>query len=191
MTAPRHLFLLITAVIAGAALLAGCSSSDASEGVATLSGGTASSSPSPEPSADDSAEEAALKFAQCMRDNGVPDFPDPQVDADGNMRFQVHQGADIDPEAARKARDACQKYAPALRGGFSEEDRTRIQDSLLAYAKCMRENGYDMPDPDFSGGDKPFAIDIDRDDPAFQKAHAACEDNLAQLQMGPGGRGKS
>jgi hypothetical protein len=24
-------------------------------------------------------EEAALKFAQCMRDNGVPDFPDPTV----------------------------------------------------------------------------------------------------------------
>jgi len=25
-------------------------------------------------------QEAALKFAQCMRDNGVPDFPDPTAD---------------------------------------------------------------------------------------------------------------
>ena len=25
-------------------------------------------------------QEAALKFAQCMRDNGVPDFPDPAPD---------------------------------------------------------------------------------------------------------------
>jgi hypothetical protein len=43
----------------------------------------------------------------------------------------------------------------------------------------MRENGYDMPDPDFSGnghsGAGPFGDAIDIDDPAFQAAARLCE----------------
>ena len=35
---------------------------------------------------DVSDEEALLAFAQCMRDNGVENFEDPVVDADGELR---------------------------------------------------------------------------------------------------------
>ena len=34
---------------------------------------------------DEDLEEQGLAFAQCMRENGVPDFPDPQVNGDGGM----------------------------------------------------------------------------------------------------------
>jgi hypothetical protein len=48
-----------------------------------------------QPSAEEQAarREAVLKFAQCMRDNGV-DFPDPTFDADGRIQFGGAAAAD-------------------------------------------------------------------------------------------------
>jgi len=38
-------------------------------------------------------------------------------------------------------------------GGDNAADReTKVQDAALDYARCMRENGVDMPDPDMQGG---------------------------------------
>jgi len=63
--------------------------------------------------------------------------------------------------------------------GLSAEDLTGREDELLAFAVCMRENGYDMPDPDFTGnghsGAGPFGDAIDTDDPDFQRAVESCE----------------
>ncbi|HEX4864672.1 MAG TPA: hypothetical protein VFV02_11400 [Acidimicrobiales bacterium] len=36
------------------------------------------------------------KFAQCMRANGVPDFPDPNS---GGLSIQVHPGSDLNPQS--------------------------------------------------------------------------------------------
>ena len=36
--------------------------------------------------------------------------------------------------------------------GLTTEDLAEREDELLAFAVCMRENGYEMPDPDFSSG---------------------------------------
>lgn len=60
---------------------------------------------------DPQMEENMRKFAQCMRDNGVPNFPDP----DGNgIRIDRSVGEDPDFEAAQKL---CQeKFMPGLGG---------------------------------------------------------------------------
>ncbi|MEE8456868.1 MAG: hypothetical protein V3S28_02360, partial [Acidimicrobiia bacterium] len=71
------------------------------------------------------------------------------------------------------------------------------QDNFLEFAVCMRENGYDMPDPDFSNFGQPgqgggqgrgqlFGGDLDRNDPAFQSAFAACEDIFSDAFRIPG-----
>jgi hypothetical protein len=43
----------------------------------------------------------------------------------------------------------------------------------------MRENGYEMPDPDFSGeghiDDGPLGDALDTDHPDFQRASVSCE----------------
>ena len=68
------------------------------------------------PSAEQQAEfrDAALKFAQCMRRNGV-DIPDPQTGSGGGL-IQVGpgRGAGPNPEspAFQRAQDACQKLLP-------------------------------------------------------------------------------
>jgi hypothetical protein len=54
-------------------------------------------------------------FAQCMRDNGVPDFPDP--DPDGGVRIQRGQGSGVDEEAFQAAQEACRDRLPAPPGG--------------------------------------------------------------------------
>ena len=52
--------------------------------------------------------EAARAYAQCIRDNGVPDFPDP--DADGRLRGVAHEQQD-DP-TFRAAMETCRGKLP-------------------------------------------------------------------------------
>lgn len=64
----------------------------------------------PPPSAAEQAEayKNGLKYAKCMRDNGVKNFPDPEKD--GGTRIEAGPGSGMDPEspAYQKAEKACQ-----------------------------------------------------------------------------------
>jgi len=169
--------LLLIAVLALVAAACG-GSAGADEGVASLDGST-------------QLESAATTAApELTRDEGF-DVEDPTVDSEGNLRLArpaEAQEEGFDREAYRAAREACDEFLENVSLGFRDEDRTEIEDQLLEFAACVRENGYDMPDPEFSGtpgqggGGGPFG-DIDREDPAFQAAAEACQDVL------PGGGG--
>jgi hypothetical protein len=102
--------------------------------------------------------EKAVKFAQCMRDNGVKEFPDP--DASGEFTIEsVINGSSLDPNSAawKNAIDACKDLQPP---GFTGHKRTpEQQKAALKFAQCMRDNGVkDFPDPDPDGP----LIDTDR-----------------------------
>lgn len=120
------------AVIALTALLSACGSS------APTSGGI-----------DNSAANVrqAVKFAACMRRNGVSQFPTP-TDADKLTFDGIVNGSGLDPStpAFQQAMSACKKLEPA---GFTGTKRTAEQQSAaLKFARCMRENGVkDFPDP--------------------------------------------
>jgi hypothetical protein len=66
--------------------------------------------------------------------------------------------------------------APTVRPSLSPEDR---EDALLAFAACMRDNGVDMPDPQFGLDGKAnmgtLFADLDEDDAAVQAATEACD----------------
>jgi hypothetical protein len=73
------------------------------------------SSGKPSPSAS-GGHAAALKFSNCMRSHGQPDFPDPTLGAPGaatrvivlrEMFFPVGPGIDPLSPAFRRAADAC------------------------------------------------------------------------------------
>ena len=51
------------------------------------------------------------------------------------------------------------------------------ESAQLAFAQCMRERGYDWPDPVWTGQgwDTRVAEDLDPDDPAFEADIAGCE----------------
>ena len=123
-----------------------------------------------------------------MRENGVPEFPDPELNGDGGMMMKLPNG--IDQEAMEKASEACEEFRPKGGGNFSEEDRAEMEETMLEYADCMRENGVpDFPDPDFSeGGARLGGKGIDPEDPAFEKANKACEEVLGDARTDAEGR---
>jgi hypothetical protein len=93
-------------------------------------------------------QEQAVKFADCMRDNGVNEFPDP--DASGSLTIDgVLNGSSLDPSAPewQNAIAACEDLQPP---GFTgdEEVTASEQEERLAFAECIRDNGVeDFPDP--------------------------------------------
>lgn len=206
---PRRMSATVLAVALGLVVAAcGGGTDAASDGVASLESNTATNQGSTTLATEASPEDveaAVLAFAACMREHGV-DMEDPTVDADGTIEFGFRSGSgqaggDIDREALRSARDECGEHLESVTLGFRRGDDSELQDTLFAYAQCMRDNGYQMDDPDFSSfgpgseGDEaeprfgPFGV-IDPEDPAFQAAQEACEEILAGFGPAPGtGRG--
>jgi hypothetical protein len=95
--------------------------------------------------------EKAVKFAECMRSNGVSQFPDPG--ASGKFTIDaVVNGSALDPNAPafKRAISACKDLEPA---GFTGPKVTRHQmTARLRFARCIRANGVpDFPDPTPSG----------------------------------------
>lgn len=118
-------------------VVAGCSNGVAGTGSGTASGGNTTTT----------NHDQALKFAQCMRTNGVSQFPDPS--ASGAFTIEnVINGSSLDPNSAawRQAIGACKDLEPA---GFTGATRSpEQQQAALQFAQCMRDNGVkDFPDP--------------------------------------------
>jgi hypothetical protein len=89
----------------------------------------------------------AVKFAECMRSNGVSGFPDPG--ASGKFTIDgVVNGSSLDPSAPafKQAISACKDLEPA---GFTGGKRSSSQmEAARKFAQCIRENGVsDFPDP--------------------------------------------
>lgn len=182
----RH-FMLLSALVV---LATACSGSEPNPGVASLSAPSTDRGGTAIPMDPVDGEQARLDFAACMRDQGL-DFPDPTVDSAGNISFERPRGdgpPDAEERAARReAFSACGDLLAGTTLGFRGSDRTDLEDRLVEFAACVRDNGYDMPDPDFSNsgpGARPLG-EVDRTDPDFRKAQEACRDVLAGF--GPGG----
>src|SRR5262249_5381052 len=117
-------------------------------------------------------------LSECMRANGVPNFPDPNAQG-------VIQGSGFDPSSSafQKAQHACAKDFGGG-GRPSPAQIARAEAAALAFSKCMRSTGVtNFPDPDFgSGGDIRISIHahpgsggtLDPNSPIFRKAQQAC-----------------
>lgn len=93
----------------------------------------------------------AVKFAECMRANGVSAFPDPS--ASGELTIDaVANGSSVNTSSAafKQAIGACRNLEPP---GFTGGKVTPSQRTArLAFAQCVRKNGVpDFPDPTPNG----------------------------------------
>jgi hypothetical protein len=142
---------------------------------------------------DAATRQQAVKFAQCIRANGVRDFPDP--DASGTLTIDGianRSSIDTNSSAYKQAIATCKNLQPP---GFTGHKRTaQEQENALKFAQCIRDNGVnDFPDP---GPDEPL-IDTDRipsaagrggrDIPGLTAAMQKCRD-LAANAGAVGGR---
>ncbi|MER6172995.1 hypothetical protein [Streptosporangium sp. NPDC001681] len=127
-------------------LLAGCGAAPTTSGVASAGDGTAKPTASASASAD--RRQAMLKFAQCMRENGV-DMADP--DPNGSINYQTKKDEQAKTDKAAKV---CQPLLDAALGDKSTAGDSKRRDEMVKYVQCMREQGIDMEDPDPNGGVK-------------------------------------
>jgi len=174
-----------------AAVLAACSSGGATpSGVATLDDPGASEAPaaSGSPASSVAPADAMLAFAKCMREHGV-DMPDPVVNADGGMTVSIgaEGGKPIDTKTMQAADEACKQLMPARPDGGPTQMTAEQQDAMLAFAKCMREHGVNMPDPEFGNGGTKVTIGgegIAFDSPTFKAADEACRSIMPDAMPG-------
>jgi hypothetical protein len=182
----RHWGPVLPLILLLALPLAGCGGSDGgSDGVASA-GGDAAATPttSAEPVSDD---EARLKFAQCMRENGI-DVPDPEPSGGGGMRIALGEG--VDPQKAQAAMEKCRSHLP--NGGERMKLDPEQVENLRKLAQCMRDNGVeDFPDPSadgtvqFGGAGR----NIDPNDPTVRAALEKCQQYAPRMRSSAGATG--
>lgn len=158
----------MSVLLAIVVLATACSSDSAGPGVAAL-GSSSAPGASASPSGD--IREQQLAYAQCMRDHGIADFPDP--DAQGHLTW----AKDRDDRPQFNAAD---EPCPSLLPQPSEEKEQGLA-WLLEVAECTREHGF----PDFSDPEpgQPLSIDaganpeLDPNSTEFRAALEACKTN--------------
>ncbi len=181
---------LAVLLLAVAAVASGCGSTSSDDGVAALDEAAATTSEddgAEAPASEEDPQEAALEWAKCMRENGV-DVPDPEIGEGGRLTIRPggagRRLGDVDSDSFRAAMQECGRpLGGAGPPALSDEQREELQETMLEFARCMRENGVDMPDPDFSGqgGGGLFRLGgpgVDPESPTFRKAQEACQEIL-------------
>lgn len=101
-----------------------------------------------------------VKFAQCMRENGI-DMPDPKEDGNGGVMIEAAPadgGGAPDEEKMKSAHEACKQHLP--NGGEFKPPSPEEQDKMRQQAKCMRDKGHNWPDPKFEGGGTAESIEL-------------------------------
>jgi hypothetical protein len=217
-------------MIAGVALcvgvaLAGCGGGGTgNNGVASLSGGTSTTVKASSKDSKQTQRDALLSYTRCLRKEGV-DVQDPTFtegeqsgglsSAPGNddpgggpsAMIATPGGSvklpNVESPGFKAADKKCKPILDAARADMPEpsaEEKAQAQDRALAFAKCMREHGIDMPDPTFNG-DGGISIElpsqVKSDDSAgpstgkgpskeLQDASKACEKTNPMGKGGPG-----
>jgi hypothetical protein len=166
----RRPLILASVVAIGAfsLLAAGCGGAR-SPGVATVASSTTGATTT-------TTQNGLLAFSQCMRSNGMPNFPDPQRFVGGNVKLTIHQLA-----PSQAALSACDHLLPTNGGSGSQEtaqqQRTQLADGL-SFARCMRSHGVSrFPDPTSQGQltvEMVQAQGIDIHSPAVLQAVQTC-----------------
>ncbi|MEU8359758.1 hypothetical protein AB0C27_27440 [Nonomuraea sp. NPDC048882] len=173
----------VAPVLALAALaLAGVACGDSQEPGRTVASLAPQAGPASAAAPQGGSKADPVAFAQCVRDNGLPDFKDPEPGKG------MGEGIDLNSPAFKKAAEACKEFMPAP-PPQNDPNATWSTADKLKYAACMRDNGVpSFPDPDAGGG---FKLNDDPNTPQFKKAEESCKQYQPQSirNMTPGKTG--
>lgn len=170
-------------VIALAVVAAACSSQEDNAHVASLETVSTTSVQATEDELLAEAEEAMLEYTQCLRDQGI-DVGDPTIGSDGSMQlppieFTIEsdgsEGDAPDFSAFEEMIAPCEELLGGVGSIGSGTGDSGFEDALVEYTQCMRDNGVDMPDPDFSGSGGIIDLGTDgMNGDGFEAADAIC-----------------
>lgn len=128
-----------------------------------------SNKPSNQQADNKSDEDKMREFAKCMREHGV-DMPDP--DDSGHVQGRAISADGADGDKLQKADEACKSLLP--NGGKPKPLSPEDLDKQRKTAKCMREHGIDMPDPDPNNPGMAISLGSDGDKDKLDKAMKEC-----------------
>ena len=169
----RKILLALTA--AGAIGAAGCGSGG-DDGTGTVAGGA--------PRGDDDAQ---LAFTRCLRDNGI-DVQDARPGSGPQRARRVQIGRGVSPQVMERAVKTCREKTGGGPPELTAEQREEFRDQALKFARCMRENGVDMPDPQVTGSGgvlmRARRGSFNPDSPAFRRAEQACREFRPEMRGG-------
>lgn len=176
----------------------------ASAQVASLVGPDESPTPDSEPTdliVIEDRTEALLQFAQCIRDHGYPQYPDPSIGSRGRLerlggRDMREIGIDSRSEEFRLANEACSVFREAARPEVDPAAEQERLEEQLALAQCIRDAGYPLyPDPSIGAdgrlerisGRDVRNLDIDQRSEEFRSTMSACRNEMGLEEPGRGG----
>ncbi|MFD9860772.1 hypothetical protein [Streptomyces alboflavus] len=135
--------------------------------------------------------DAQLTYVRCMRAKaGLKDYPDPKLS--GYLDWSKIEKL-VDPNGGGEEYKGGKNgvCADELRAAMNKEPKRDAQkdyESMLAHAKCMRDNGVSrFTNPTMSGGNvipggdpNPADPALDRNSPAYKQAEKACASKLLE-----------
>ncbi len=140
--------------------------------------------------------DAQLAYTQCMRKEGLKDWPDPTLSGYADWtKIEKIQEEEERKDSQVKLGDAMQACKEPMQKAMQlepEKDQQKVYESLLAHAQCMRANGVSkFTNPAMlngiaqPGGDpSPANPQISPDSPAYKQAETACRDKLIEQAQG-------
>jgi hypothetical protein len=198
----KRLSLAAIVLIAGGLVLVGCGGS--SGGSSSAEVGTTASSSSGNPT--DGQFAISEEARACLKEKGVelPEFKDsegggPPAGGEPPEGFEPPQGEGPPPggempegggfQANAKAFEECgvelgEFKAPGGKGG-PDVNSAAFKKQVNEYVACVRENGYELAEPNFSGKG-PIFDKSESESSEFKKASAKCSDLLGGRRGGSG-----
>jgi hypothetical protein len=116
-----------------------------------------------------------LAFATCMRENGLDDYTDPILGPGGTVEFPDKSGSGT-KDAYSAVFDVCGRLLESTVFGATKTDADGVG-RLVEFDQCMREAGFDMPDPDATGQFEELEKD-EKKSAEFAAAYEQCADEL-------------
>lgn len=122
------------------------------------------------PAGGNSDSDRQAKALDCLREKGA-EVTDPKPGS-----LPAIQPGELSQEQLRKAMKDCGAGGGKGGGGVSAQ----AKDQMLKYAACMREKDFDVPDPEFVGGQAKMPMVQVPDDrrEAYEAASRTCSQEL-------------
>jgi len=169
-------------VVVSAVALAACGGSSSTPHVAAASSPTGHAASAAHSNAPPSVTQLIHTAAQCLRDHGIPNFPDPVVDTHGQIQYDEQLIKNLPAAVTQRAQLACQSQINAAQSAAANAQPPATPQEIAQatrFAQCMRQHGWpNFPDPDSHGGfelSNPHDGPTTKNDPSFQ----ACRSIMA------------
>lgn len=185
----KRISIVALGLIVGALVLVGCGGSS---GGSTATSTTTASSGKAKTRMFNISEEAKA----CLKENGVelPEFKGGE--GERPEPGEIPKGGEGGPpgglggerfEEMKKAFEECGVETPEFKGGPAGEggkprmNSAAFKKQVKEYVACVRENGYELAEPNFSG-EGPIFEKAESESTAFKKASAQCQELLGGPQ---------